>query len=58
MIKVKLPKWWTESDEDIFGFTNGETTYCASCTPCFYVECPTFDYEGYFEVSDLEIIGE
>lgn len=54
---VKLPAWWAES-ENVIGYTDAVTTYCASPSPCWYVEVPELDYSGYFKISDLEVIAK
>lgn len=63
MYIVKLPTWWLDDASacsnrslDAYGLTDGLITYCCSAEPCYYVEVPEFEYEGYFKVSDLKII--
>ncbi len=56
MIKVQLPQWWTETDKPVFGLTDGVTTYCCSSEPCFYVDVPEFEYQGYFGIRDLKVV--
>lgn len=55
-MKVLMPKWWTEVEYDVIGITDGVRTFCCSATPCYYVEVPEFEYEGYFKVSDLIVM--
>lgn len=55
MEKVILPAWWTEQQTEVIGYTDALTTYCCSAEPCYYVEVPEFNYEGYFKVSDLKV---
>jgi hypothetical protein len=60
LIKVKMPRWWTDQAADdtsyIVGYTDGKDTYCASAIPCWYVSVPAFEYEGYFGKEDLEVV--
>lgn len=62
---VKMPDWWVNDSsacsnpsETILGLTDGVVTYCCSSEPCYYVEVPEFEYEGYFKVSDLVVIAK
>ena len=54
MKKVELPKWWTEVDYPVYGYTDGVDTYCCCTTPSWFVEVPEFEYEGYFNKKDLK----
>lgn len=60
--KVKMPRWWTEQDPDdtsyIVGYTDGIDTYCASAIPSWFVHVPAYDYEGYFDKQDLELVRD
>jgi hypothetical protein len=61
-LKVELPLWWVKEDEPnrtkpAVGYTNGVTTYACSAEACYFVEVPEFEYEGYFKISDLTVIG-
>lgn len=53
---VKLPLWWTEG-KLVYGTTDAITTYCCSSEPSYYVSVPEYEYEGYFKISDLEVMS-
>ena len=57
MKKVLIPKWWAESDKDIIGYTDCEDTYCCCTTPSWFVEVPEYEYAGYFNVRDLQVVN-
>lgn len=57
MTKVLLPKWWADG-EDIIGLTDCIDEYCCCSTPAWFVEVPTFEYEGYFSKYDLTVIPD
>ncbi len=66
MITVKMPDWWVNSNngsacrnpsETILGLTDGAVTYACSSEPCYFVQVPELEYEGYFKVRDLIIVA-
>lgn len=56
VVKVIMPKWWTESDKKIIGFTDDKPTYCCEMRPSIFVWVPKYDYAGYFSKKDLQVI--
>ncbi len=56
-MKVLMPKFWTEINEPVIGYTDGVDTYCCCLTPAWFVEVPEFEYSGYFNIKDLTVIN-
>ena len=56
MIKVKMPKWWTDVNHDVYGYTDAVDTYCCDLQAAWFVEVPEFEYSGYFQAKDLVIV--
>jgi len=52
--KVIMPKWWTETEKKVIGYTDKVDTYCCELLPSWFVEVPKFNYEGYFYKEDLK----
>ena len=51
-LKVIMPKWWT-GGAVVYGWTDAIDTYCCDTRPAWFVDVPEYEYQGYFQVSDL-----
>lgn len=58
VVKVIMPKWWSEPDTNVIGYTDDKPTYCCELSPSVFVWVPKYDYDGYFFKKDLQIIKE
>jgi len=54
--RVVMPSWWTGERQPVHGYTDAVDTYCYCTVPAWYVHVPKYDYWGYFNVKDLQVI--